>query len=170
MTNSNPLRTIAWNIAGLFTGIVVALVLLIAVEAFSAVVHPLPPDFAGTEEEMCAHVARYPQWVLAVVVPAWAFTAWAATWSAKRIGSLAYASPLGRGRELSSGRGKFAPLAIALLLAAAVVCNVSMLPYPLWFKIVMPLAVIAAALAALRPRRRRVAAGGGISDVDSQSR
>jgi hypothetical protein len=146
MTNSNPLRTIAWNIAGLFTGIVVALVLLIAVEAFSAVVHPLPPDFAGTEEEMCAHVARYPQWVLAVVVPAWAFTAFAATWTARRL-----SLPL-----LGSGLWTLdAGLLIALLLAAAVVCNVSMLPYPLWFKIVMPIAVIAAAIAALRPRRQR---------------
>ena len=33
--------------------------LVIAVEAYSSVVHPLPVDFKGTSEEMCLHVARY---------------------------------------------------------------------------------------------------------------
>ncbi len=33
---------------------------VVAVELFSAVVHPTPPDFDGNIPE---HVRRYPQWV-----------------------------------------------------------------------------------------------------------
>ena len=105
MTNPNPLRTFAWTIAGIIAGLALAFVLLIAVELASAVVHPLPPDFAGTQEEMCAHVARYPAWVLALVVPAWALTAFAATWTANRLGGPMeaprgdYRRPLPHGRS-----------------------------------------------------------------------
>ena len=60
-------------------GLLVAFILVVAVELFSAVVHPVPPDFGGTMDEMCKHVERYPHWVLAVVVPAWASTAFAST-------------------------------------------------------------------------------------------
>lgn len=121
-------------LAGLIAGVIIALTLLFAVELASTVVHPFPPDFAGTQEAMCAHVARYPQWVLAVVVPAWGFTAFAATWTARRLGTFPAAIPIG------------------LLLIAGVLFNVAMLPYPLWFKIVSPIAVVAAVIAASRSR------------------
>ena len=68
--------------AAVLAGLLVLLILLIAVEFFSAVVHPLPADFGGTSEEMCQHVARYPHWVLAVVVPAWTGAALASVWTA----------------------------------------------------------------------------------------
>ena len=61
-----------------------AFLLLVGVELFSAVVHPVPPNFGGTKEEMCQHVARYPQWVLAVVVPLWALTAFLGAWTARK--------------------------------------------------------------------------------------
>jgi hypothetical protein len=113
---------------GIVAAMLVAFVLLIAVEFFSSVVHPTPPDFQGTMEEMCQHVERYPHWVLAVVVPAWAGTALASTWIAGRLG----------------GRG--CALVIGVLLLAGLVFNVSMLPYPIWFKIVsliaIPLAIV----------------------------
>ena len=67
------------GIAAIIAGIIVALIFVVAVEWFSAVVHPVPPDFRGTMEEMCLHVARFPHWVLALVVPAWAGTAFAST-------------------------------------------------------------------------------------------
>jgi len=129
-----PLRNIAWVTAGIIAGLFIAFVLIIAVELASAVVHPLPPDFKGTQEEMCAHVARYPQWVLALVIPAWALAAFAGAWTAQRIG------------------GRPSALFINLLLTAAVLFNVSMLPYPNWFKILSPLAVVAAVIAAIRTR------------------
>ncbi len=63
-------RTIQIFLA-ILAGLATALALVVAVEAASAVVHPTPEGFSGTQEEMCEHVARYPQWVLAVVVVAW---------------------------------------------------------------------------------------------------
>jgi hypothetical protein len=95
----------------------VAFILVVAVELFSAVVHPVPPDFGGTMDEMCKHVERYPNWVLAIVVPAWAGTALAGTWIAGRLGNRGCAQVVG------------------LLLLTALVFNISMLPYPIWFKV-----------------------------------
>ena len=119
------------SIAAVVAGTVVALVLVVAVELFSAVVHPVPPDFGGTMDEMCQHVARYPHWVLAVVVPAWAVAAAASTWIAGRLGNPGCA------------------LFVGALLVAALVFNISMLPYPLWFKIASVIAIPAAVLAGI---------------------
>jgi hypothetical protein len=116
------------GIAAIIAGMIVAIILVVAVEFFSAVVHPVPPDFKGTMEEMCLHVARYPQWVLALVVPAWAGTALASTWIAGRLGN------------------RYCGLFIGLILLAALVFNLSKLPYPIWFKILNLLAIPAAVL------------------------
>lgn len=117
-------RAIGATVAGMVT----AFILVIVVELFSAVVHPLPADFRGTMDEMCKHVERYPNWVLAVVVPAWAATALASTWIAGRLGNL------------------WSALLIGLLLLAALVYNIWMLPYTIWFKvaslIVIPSAIV----------------------------
>jgi hypothetical protein len=119
------LRAIGSGVAAM----VVALLLVIGVELASAVVHPVPAGFDGSQEQMCAHVANYPAWVLAVVVPLWGATALVSTWIAGRLGNLASA------------------LVVGMLLVAAVGFNVSMLPYPLWFKgaclIVIPAACVA---------------------------
>jgi hypothetical protein len=120
------------TLAAIFAGMLLAFVLVLAVELLSSVVHPVPEGFGGTQEEMCRHVERYPQWVLAVVVPVWAFTAFAGSWTAKRVGNL------------------FSFAIVGLLLLAAVMFNVAMLPYPLWFKVANLLAVPAAILAASR--------------------
>ena len=127
------LRTLTAVSMGLF----VALVLLVAVELFGAVVHPLPEDFGGTTEEMCRHVQRFPQWVLAVVVPAWAFTALIGTWTAQRIGNFIPSVILG------------------LLLMAALVLNLSILPYPIWFKVANLLMIPTAIFAGTRRSMRR---------------
>lgn len=111
------MKAVLRSFAAVVAGLTVAFILVIAVELFSAVVHPLPEGFGGTTEEMCQHVARYPQWVLAVVVPAWAVAALVSTWTARRLGNF-YSSAI-----------------VGLLLLAAVVLNISMLPYPTWFKI-----------------------------------
>lgn len=47
-----------------------------------------PDDFGGTTEEMCEHVARYPNWGLAAVVPVWTVVAFVSTWTARRIGNI----------------------------------------------------------------------------------
>ena len=70
-------------------------------------------------DETRLHVARYPHWVLGVVVLLWSAIAFVSTWFATRIGNA------------------FAGIVVVLLLSCAIVCNVSMLPYALWFKVVM---------------------------------
>ena len=100
-------------------GMAVAFVLVIAVELFSAVVHPVTPGSTGTMDEMCEHVARYPHWVLGVAVLAWSATAFVSTWVATRIGN------------------RLAGITVILILTSAIVFNVSKLPYAMWFKVVM---------------------------------
>jgi hypothetical protein len=132
------------RIAGaIIAAIGTALVLLMAVELFSSVVHPVPPDFQGTMEEMCLHVERYPHWVLAAAVPMWGFTALASTWVAGRLGN--------RGCALFAG----------LLLLGALTGNILMLPYTVWFKVVMPIVLLAGVVCgfAVLPRRKVAAVG-----------
>jgi len=124
--------------AAVVAGLIVAFVLVVAVEVFSAVVHPVPSDFGGTMEETCRHVAHYPNWVLALVVPAWGATAFVSTWTAERIGN------------------RWCALFVGILLVAAVVLNLSMLPYPVWFKGVTVLAIPTAVVLGSRlPIRRK---------------
>lgn len=112
-------------------GLLIAFLLVLAVEMFSNVVHPLPPDFKGTIEEVCQHVARYPDWVLAVAGAAWVGAAFVSTRVAGWIGN----------------RGP--ALVVGLLLVAGVLLNLAQLPYALWFKVAMAIAVPAAVLAAV---------------------
>jgi hypothetical protein len=131
------------SLAGTFSGLFLAFVLIVGVEGLSAVVHPLPKDFGGTMEEMCRHVERYPRWVLAAVVPMWAVTVLVSTWIAQRIGNL-YSSGI-----------------VGLLLLSALVFNLSKLPYPIWFKVVNLLVVPAAIVAGSRFLGRRKTASRG---------
>lgn len=126
------MKALLLTLLGIALGMVIAFVLVIGVEWFSSIVHPLPPDFQGSMDEMCQHVARYPHWVLAVVVVLWGATAFLSVRVANRIGRI--------------GAGSV----VALVLMAAVVFNVAMLPYPVWFKAVMPLAMLGACGVGLR--------------------
>jgi hypothetical protein len=127
-----PTKSIIRNVGACIAAIAASAVLFVLVELFSAVVHPTPAGFAGTMEEMCVHVANYPNWVLAVVLPMWAFIAFAGTWIAGRVGGIVSA------------------IAISLLLITAMVWNIAMLPYPSWFKIVQPIAILVAVLFSFR--------------------
>jgi uncharacterized protein YacL len=93
----------------------------------------LPANFDGNIPE---HVRRYPGWVLGVAALMWAATAAVATWVASRIG------------------GRLAGAIVTLLLAAALAFNLSMLPYAMWFKIVMPAAFFVACLLGIRTGTR----------------
>ena len=116
---------------GVVAGLALAFVLVIAVEAFSAVVHPFPEGFEGTKDEICAHVEKYPAWVLAAVVPMWALVVLGGCWVARKIS------------------GPIASLLVGVLLLVAVGFNQWMLPYPIWFEvanfIALPLAMLVAA-------------------------
>ena len=114
-------------------GMALAFALVVAVEFFSAVVHPFPAGFDGNIPE---HVRRYPHWILGVVVLMWGATAVAATWAASKIG------------------GRLAGALVTLLLASALAFNLSMLPYVMWFKIAMPATFFVACLLGIRYGRR----------------
>ncbi len=113
------MKTALRTVLGVVAGLALALVLVIAVELFSGVVHPTPEGFTGTMEEMCAHVARYPDWVLGVVVLAWSATTFSSTWVAARIGY------------------RWAGIVVTLILTFGIVFNIAKLPYAMWFKVVM---------------------------------
>lgn len=123
------IRSAVSILAGAILGLLAAFALVIAVEAFSNVVHPFPKDFGGTHDEVCRHVERYPAWVLAVVVPMWGAAALAGSWIAQRVGK------------------RPAAWLVGLLVVSGLVLNLSMLPYPFWFKagnlVVIPAAILA---------------------------
>ncbi len=134
------IKVIFRTLAGTVLGLIVAFILIVGVEGFSAVVHPLPKDFGGTMEEMCRHVERYPQWVLAAVVPMWGVAALLSTWMAQKIGTVSAAA------------------IVRLLLLSALVFNLFMLPYPVWFKAVNLLVIPAAMVVGSRfPRHPKTA-------------
>lgn len=121
-------------VAAVITGLVAAFVLIVAVEGFSSLVHPFPAGFKGTSDEVCRHVENYPAWILAVVVPMWAGTAFVASWVSQRISGV-YASGL-----------------IAVALLAGLIFNISMLPYPTWFSVACLISIPAASFVAMRQR------------------
>ncbi|MBS0202424.1 MAG: hypothetical protein JSS49_05945 [Planctomycetes bacterium] len=130
---------VLWRIVySTVAGALLAVMLLIAVELFSSVVHPFPPEFGGTKDEICQHVARYPQWVLAVVLPMWLGLAFVSTWIAVRLGRL------------------IPGLIVGGLLIAALTCNALMLPYPVWFSAGIFLGVPSVVALGLWSLRRRV--------------
>ena len=129
------MREVIRTLLAAVAGMAVALALVVAVELFSAVVHPLPADFDG---DMGAHVRRYPDWVLAVAAAAWSATAWAATCVATRLAN-----------RIAGG-------VVALLLAWALIFNLSMLPYPTWFKVAMLIAFPIACLVGIAIGKRAV--------------
>ena len=141
------MRSVGRTLLAIVAGMVLAFALVVAVEFFSSIVHPFPPGFdPSAPGSIPAHVQRYPGWVLAVAGLMWGATAAAATWVASRIG------------------GRWAGITVALLLAAALVVNLAMLPYATWFKIAMPAAFVAACLLGVRhgslaARSYRVAGG-----------
>jgi hypothetical protein len=129
------------TVCSILAGVALALVLVIAVELVSAIVHPVPPDFTGTIDEVCKHVERYPHWVLALEAVAWGGATYASTRVTSRIGN--------------RGASTF----VGLILLAAVVFNIAKLPYPMWFKVVKVIAIPNAILLALRSPSHRETTG-----------
>jgi hypothetical protein len=130
------LRTFVATLAGLLG----SFILIVMIEAFGGKVHPFPSDFNGTQEEICRHVERYPAWVLAVVVLMWTATAFVGVWIARRIGGL------------------YAATIVGFLLLAGLICNLSMLPYPMWFKIACLVAIPASIIRGVAKSRRQAEA------------
>ncbi len=125
------IRSMMRSAGAITLSLVVAMTLIIAVEVVTAIFHPFPPGVDTSDQEVIkAHVAKFPHWVLAIAVVGWGVTIFVSVWIATRMGA---------GRHPAHG------VAIGSLLLLAVVFNMFMLPYPVWFEVVniliFPLAI-----------------------------
>ncbi|REJ85140.1 MAG: hypothetical protein DWQ36_14760 [Acidobacteria bacterium] len=125
------LRSVLRSAGAVALSLLVAFILVVALEWVSSILHPFPEG----EFDMLEHVAAYPQWVLAFVVVWWGATTFLAAWMATR---------LGEGRHPAHG------WCVGLLLLAAVAMNQSMLPYPLWFEVANYVVFVAATVCGAR--------------------
>ena len=115
------IKSILWSVLAVTASLITAVALLSAIEGVSEVYHPSPPGMDPNDMEACkAHVANYPQWLLAVFVPVWGLTAFTSVWVATRLGAY---------RHLAHG------VAIGFLLLLGAIVNMLILPYPLWFEL-----------------------------------
>ncbi len=103
--------------------VVVAFGLVAAIESVSSILHPWPEDFAGTAEEIARQVETYPAWVLVLLGGiGYGATMLICTFIATRI-SL--------DRNPRHGYG------VGLFLFAMVILNLTVLPYPIWYWVLM---------------------------------
>jgi len=111
--------SIVRSVVAVVLGLIAAMFFIVGVEAVSSVLHPFPPGFdPNSYDEMKAHVARFPAWVLLLAAVAWGLGTFVSSWLATRLGS---------GRHPAHG------IVVGSILLAAAVANMLMLPYPVWF-------------------------------------
>src|SRR5262245_235705 len=120
------------SIGNVLAGLALAFVFVVAAEVVGSIFHPFPPDVDPTDLEACkAHVARFPTWVLAVGAAIWVAAPLFGSWLATLLGSA---------RHPAHG------IVVGVILLSLAGFNMSMLPYPIWFPIVIvltfPLATI----------------------------
>lgn len=123
--------------AGVLAGVIGSYILIVMVELFSGVVHPFPDGFEGTKEEICRHVERYPAWVLALVVLMWGVATFVGAWIAGRVG------------------GILASAIVGILVLAALIFNLSMLHYSMWFEVACLVAIPASLVGGVVRARRK---------------
>ena len=111
------------SIGSVIAGLIAAIAVLIATEAFSTIFHPPPPGMDMSDLAACReHVARYPTWVLAACAVGWAAAPFAGSW---------LAALLATGRHWAHGS------VVGGILLAMAGFNMAMLPYPPWFPVVI---------------------------------
>lgn len=111
------------SVLAVIFSVAVALGLFMVVEGVSANLHPWPADFGGTFEEVARQVESYPAWVLALLG--------GVGYGAIMLICTFIATRLGHNRNPWHGYG------VGAFLFAVVVANMAMLPYPIWFWVLM---------------------------------
>ena len=125
------LTTALRSIGAILLSLVTALLFAAGLEGLSAILHPWPADFAGTNEEIVRQGETYPTWALALLGGVgWGATMFISVWLATRLGS---------------NRNPIHGYVVGVILIAAAIFNISMLPYPTWFSL-LNLVVLPAAL------------------------
>ncbi len=115
------IKTALQSNGSILLSLVTAFLLVAGVEGLSAILHPWPADFAGTSEEIVRQVETYPTWVLAFLGGVgWGGTMFISAWLATRLGS---------------NRKPIHGYLVGVILIAAVIFNISMLPYPTWYSL-----------------------------------
>ena len=106
---------------GVLLGVALAFAITFAVELVNGMIYPPPPgtDFANPESVKAA-MAVMPKAALGVVLFGWAVAALAGSWLAAK-----FARPAG-----------WPPLTVGILLLAAAVMNMYMIPHPVWFWVI----------------------------------
>jgi len=130
------------SVGSVVAGLVVAFVFIALAEVFSSIYHPWPPGADASDMEVCkAHVARYPTWVLAVGAAIWSAAPLSGAWLATRLAPARHSAP---------------GFIVGANLLALAGFNMAMLPYPIWFPIVIlltfPLGTILGVRLAKSPR------------------
>lgn len=112
------------SIGSVIAGLVLAFAFLAAAEGYSEFAYPFPKGYDPKDfMEVCkAHVAKYPSGVLAVCTAIWALAPLSGSWLATRLGTV---------RHPAHG------YVVGAVLLALAGMNMAMLPYPIWFPIVI---------------------------------
>ena len=119
------------SVSAVSVSTVVAIVLFMLIEGLGSILYPFPEDFAGTFEEIARHVETCPAWVLALLGGVgYGATMFICTFIAAYIGH-------NRNPWHGYGMGGF--------LFVLVVCNLTQLPFPIWYWVLTFTALPAAA-------------------------
>ena len=115
----NMIGSIVRSVLGVIAGLVAAMVLIVGTEAVWAVVYPPVPGVDLHDMEACkAHIAQLPADAFVIAAVGWGLAVLAGSWVATRLGA---------GRHPAHG------YVVGLILSAAAVANMLMLPYPALF-------------------------------------
>lgn len=124
------------NVAAAVVGLVIAFVLIMAIEKVGHVIYPPPPDLDFSDPEAIRpYIATMPMLALLFPMFAWMIGTFSGSLVACFIGT---ARPLG-----------FA-VVVGGLVVAGTVANLIVIPHPLWFSVVSLIGIVASAWLAMR--------------------
>ena len=111
--------SIVRSVLAVIAGLVAAMFLIVGTEAVWAVVYPPAPGVDLHDREACkAHIAQLPADAFVIAAAGWGLAVLAGSWVATRLGA---------GRHPAHG------YVVGLILSAAALMNMLMLPYPALF-------------------------------------
>ena len=111
------------SVVAVILSLAAAIFLFMVIKGISSILHPWPQDFAGTFEEISHQVKTYPFWVLALLG--------GVGYGATMLICSFIATRLGHNRSPWHGCG------VSVVLFSMVVFNMTQLPYPTWFWVLM---------------------------------
>lgn len=132
-------------------GIVVAFVMFMLIEGISAVLHPFPENFSGTQEEIMAQVENYPTWVLALLG--------GGGWSASMFLCVFAATRTGANRHPWHG------IAVGVFWFGMLAFNMYILPYPTWYLVLNLIMLPVMAFAGIRVGMKSQSSSEGLAEI-----